>query len=146
MKDQQRGSWSAKGCDENKEIHAITTSAAHPIQPILPTHSSSTFDPPSLKSRLASSKADLSGIPVTRFESDMFIRRLKGRVHVTYTTNISPRTWSRSFRPCNSKSPCFRWRCMLLTALRGRRTLCSHPRPPSRNRIWRLRTMELWDD
>jgi hypothetical protein len=117
-----------------------------PIQPILPAQSSSILGPPCLKRRLASSKADLSGMPVTPFESDMFSGWLKGRVHVTYTTNISPRSWSRSFHPCNSKSLCFRWRCMSTSALRGRRTLCSHPRPPSRNRIWRPRMRELWDD
>jgi hypothetical protein len=36
----------------------------HPAQPTLPAHNSSIFDPPSLKRRLASSKADLSGMPV----------------------------------------------------------------------------------
>jgi len=36
----------------------------HPAQPILPAHNSSIFDPPSLNRRLASSKADLSGMPV----------------------------------------------------------------------------------
>lgn len=115
----------------------LSTSPTHSIQPILSTHSSSILDPPSLKRRLASSKADLSGMPVTPL--DMF----RVGQHVTYTTNISPRSWTRSFHPCNSKSPCFHWRCMLLSALRARRTLCSHPRPPSRSRIWKRRTMEL---
>jgi len=42
------------------------------IQPSLHAHSSSILDPPSLKRWLASSKADLSGMPVTPFVLDTF--------------------------------------------------------------------------
>jgi hypothetical protein len=62
----------AKVCDQNKEIHAKAISATHPIQPTLPTYSSSILGPPSLKRRLASSKADLSGMPRTPIGSDTF--------------------------------------------------------------------------
>jgi hypothetical protein len=40
------------------------------VEPTLPAHNSSVFGPSSLKRRLASSKADLSGMPMAPSESD----------------------------------------------------------------------------
>lgn len=60
--------------------------------PVCNIYSPLIADPPSLNRRLASSKADLSGIPVTPFKLEIFSGWLQGKVHVTYTTNISPRS------------------------------------------------------
>jgi len=131
----------AKVYGQNREIHvhcAFRHIRPSPFYP-LTTHRSS----------ILQAWRDDSPPPKLIYQACLCHHRVReifgGMEHVTYTTNISPRSWSRSFHPCSSKSLCFHRHGMFQFALRGRRTPCSHPRPPSRNRIWRPRTMDLWN-